>query len=558
MAWLPQPARPGAVRLEEESVRDERFARLFELFAPGAQFQVHDAGVKVERHGRAETLLSGASVTLGAAEDGRLSSQGQGTAIGGGKLRWDVVLGQKPFALQGDIDVDSLPLSLLASAVPQVPWYEPERGRIDAKLEVRTTSVGRVTWDGQLRLADVALQAAQLSPEPVTGIGFSLTGRGALLPLERRLEVAEGSLQIGQARLTVSGAAALNEGAYHLAIDADLPSTRCDAAVQAIPAALLGDLSGSQLKGTIAGRLHLLLDSAALQNTELDIGFRDRCDFVAMPPALDLRRFRRPFHHVVQESEDELFEMDTGPGTEAFTYLEDISPFLVHAVIAHEDARFFNHSGFSLLHIRNALVRNLQEGRYVVGASTISMQLVKNILLHREKTLARKMQEVLLTWYLERVMDKQEIIELYLNVIEYGPSVYGIRHASQYYFKREPADLSPAEAAFFATILPAPKSFHDYYVRGALTHGAKSRLRTLIKRLESRGAYDLEATTFALAEVENFRFLKSDDVLPAPREAMGQAGPLPYETGFWSGDDWDLTTTNRVTGRDLGYALPPR
>ena len=125
--------------------------------------------------------------------------------------------------------------------------------------------------------------------------------------------------------------------------------------------------------------------------------------------------------------------------------MEDISPYFVHAVLAHEDAGFFSHHGFSEMHIRSALIRNLQEGRYVVGASTITMQLVKNVFLHREKTLARKIQEVLLTWWIERVMPKRDILELYLNVIEYGPGIYGIRRGARHYFNRLPAQLSPAE-----------------------------------------------------------------------------------------------------------------
>ena len=145
----------------------------------------------------------------------------------------------------------------------------------------------------------------------------------------------------------------------------------------------------------------------------------------------DLRRFHMPFMHSVLEPNGAEFQMETGPGTPNWAYIEDISPFFVHAVLAHEDAGFFIHRGFSMLHVRNALVRNLKERRYVVGASTITMQLVKNVFLHREKTLARKIQEVLLTWWIERVMEKRDILELYLNVIEYGPGVYGIRNGAQ-------------------------------------------------------------------------------------------------------------------------------
>jgi membrane peptidoglycan carboxypeptidase len=191
------------------------------------------------------------------------------------------------------------------------------------------------------------------------------------------------------------------------------------------------------------------------------------------------------------------------------------------------------------------LVRNLQEGRYVVGASTISMQLVKNLLLHREKTLARKLQEVLLTWYMERAMDKRDILELYLNVIEYGPAVYGIRNAAQHYFGRMPSELSPAEGAFLATILPSPKRYHEYYERGALSTSGAERVRALLRRLLERGSCDQATLAYGLSEVEHFHFVKEGQA-PIPRVLEGRCAPLPYQTGFESRSEWDVLPTNQV------------
>jgi membrane peptidoglycan carboxypeptidase len=219
--------------------------------------------------------------------------------------------------------------------------------------------------------------------------------------------------------------------------------------------------------------------------------------------------------------------METGPGTANWTSLEDISPYLVHAVLAHEDGGFFTHHGFSLRHIRDALVRNLKEGRYVVGASTITMQLVKNVFLHREKTLARKIQEVLLTWWIERVMEKRDIIELYLNVIEYGPSVYGIRNGAKHYFNRLPSQLSPAESVYLATILPNPKKYHSAFERGSISASWVSQMRQMLMRLKERGSYSQEATDYGLHEIEDFHFHPEGTVVPA-RTLPGGAAVLPY------------------------------
>src|SRR5690606_7442641 len=147
--------------------------------------------------------------------------------------------------------------------------------------------------------------------------------------------------------------------------------------------------------------------------------------------------------HEVQEPDGTMFSMTTGPGTANWVSIHAMSPYFIHAVLAHEDAGFFNHTGFSILSVDRALLRTLREGRFVLGASTISMPLAKNLFLNREKTLARKVQEALLTWWLETALTKKKLLELYLNIIEYGPGVYGIRHAARYYFGRDADELSP-------------------------------------------------------------------------------------------------------------------
>jgi membrane peptidoglycan carboxypeptidase len=310
--------------------------------------------------------------------------------------------------------------------------------------------------------------------------------------------------------------------------------------VRSIPEDLLGDMALASWQGKFGGHVRLKLDSRALDDGELVLTTSDHCEFVTVPAMADLRRFRMPFIHSVVEPDGTLFEMETGPGSSAWTFLEDISPFLVHAVLAHEDAGFFSHHGFSPRHIRDALVRNLKEGRYVVGASTITMQLVKNVFLHREKTLARKIQEVLLTWWIERVMEKRDIIELYLNVIEYGPAVYGIRNAAKHYFNRLPSQLSPAEAIYLSTILPNPKRYHLAFERGSVGAGRIDEMRKMLARMRAREWYSPEAVDYGMKELESFHFVPEGTITP-PRQIPGGTAPLPYMQDFaqHGGEDGD-------------------
>jgi monofunctional biosynthetic peptidoglycan transglycosylase len=135
--------------------------------------------------------------------------------------------------------------------------------------------------------------------------------------------------------------------------------------------------------------------------------------------------------------------------------LERISPHLQRAVIAAEDAKFCAHGGFDWEAVDTAIERRRRGGR-VLGASTISMQTAKNLFLWPDRTYFRKGGEVYITVWLETLLSKRRILELYLNVIELGPGIYGAEAASRHYFGVSAADLSPAQAARLASVLPSP------------------------------------------------------------------------------------------------------
>lgn len=137
--------------------------------------------------------------------------------------------------------------------------------------------------------------------------------------------------------------------------------------------------------------------------------------------------------------------------------LAEISPHLQRAVIVSEDERFFEHAGFDWAAIKQAARRNWQRRRFSFGASTITQQLAKNLYLSASKNPFRKLKELLIALTLERELSKERILELYLNVVEWGPGIYGAQAAAQYYFGSEARYVSKTQAAFLASILPNPR-----------------------------------------------------------------------------------------------------
>src|SRR5947208_5401442 len=138
---------------------------------------------------------------------------------------------------------------------------------------------------------------------------------------------------------------------------------------------------------------------------------------------------------------------------------ERISGNLKRAVVAAEDARFLDHEGFDWEMIQKAIVRNEKRGRVVAGASTISQQLAKNLFLSGERSWLRKGQEAIITWMLEDVLSKRRILELYLNVAEWGDGIFGAEAAARYHFGVPASALTAEQAAWRAVILPSPRRY---------------------------------------------------------------------------------------------------
>jgi monofunctional biosynthetic peptidoglycan transglycosylase len=186
--------------------------------------------------------------------------------------------------------------------------------------------------------------------------------------------------------------------------------------------------------------------------------------------------------------------------------LNDISPNLVHAVLVAEDDTFYQHNGFDVNEIKEAIRINWAKKRWAYGGSTITQQLARNLYLSPQKNLLRKLKEALITVRLEQTLPKKRILEIYLNVVEWGRGIYGAEAAAQFYYQKSAADLTADEAAALASILPSPRRWSPHSEKAFM-----ARRRTqLLNRMRQAGYMPDDIT----ASVDPF-----DPTVPVPDNA---------------------------------------
>jgi hypothetical protein len=238
-----------------------------------------------------------------------------------------------------------------------------------------------------------------------------------------------------------------------------------------LPEGLFPNLEGLKVKGKLA--FHLDFEYAFL-----------RPDSIHFSSALTSKGFgierfgktaftyiNEPFIYTAYEKGEPVRQFMVGPENPDFRTIDRIPQYLKNAVMTSEDGSFYFHNGFIPDAIRSSIITNIKERRFARGGSTISMQLVKNVFLTRNKNITRKVEEMLITWLIEsqRLVSKDRMFEVYLNVIETGPMVYGVNEAARFYFKKDVSKLTLAESIYIASIVPRPKWFrYSFDKNGAL------------------------------------------------------------------------------------------
>jgi hypothetical protein len=217
-----------------------------------------------------------------------------------------------------------------------------------------------------------------------------------------------------------------------------------------------------------------------------------------MPQAIT--KLRGDFVYEVGQGSGAGRAIDVSPASPDFIALGDVPPLFVRALLLAEDAGFYGHPGIDLREMPAAILTDWARGGAARGASTITQQLAKNLFLSHEKRLGRKLQELSLTLLLESALGKNRILEIYLNVIEWGPGIHGLRPASRAYFGREPADLTPAQMAFLVSLIPAPVKYQSSFSHGTPGPGLRQLVDNLLAKLRSVDALTEEEYQGALGE----------------------------------------------------------
>ena len=343
-----------------------------------------------------------------------------------------------------------------------------------------------ITFDGDLGLHHLSIDEPRLAADIVRDLDVEVRARGATTA-SYQLRLDDLGASIGALRLDAAGTLEQTPDHWSGSFHFESPASSCQSLMDSLPPALLPDLEGTRIAGSFEAHGRITFDSRDLDSLDLAYDVADHCKLANVPPWLSHERFEHEFVHRIYMPDGTMGEQTTGPGTTNWTPLDDISPYMQVAVLTTEDGAFPKHHGFNRGAIRASIIANLKAERFVRGASTITMQLAKNLFLTRGKTLSRKLEEVVLTEYLEQTFTKDEILELYLNVIEFGPAVYGITAAADYYFGRTPAELNLAECLFLSSLLPAPRRYASMRDAGTLSDGFLRTVRTLMNVAHKNG-----------------------------------------------------------------------
>jgi monofunctional biosynthetic peptidoglycan transglycosylase len=180
-----------------------------------------------------------------------------------------------------------------------------------------------------------------------------------------------------------------------------------------------------------------------------------------------------------------MYHVHICPKDPSYTPIREIPHGVKMAVVVSEDGSFYDHNGFDWFELRESFKKDMKTGHFSRGGSTITQQLAKNLYLTKEKSLFRKIREAIIASQIEEILSKEEILEKYFNVVEFGPGVYGIKAAAQFYFSKRVSELSITDGAWLAMLLPNPTKKYQIFSKGTLSPFARREITKIINRLVS-------------------------------------------------------------------------
>ncbi len=435
------------------------------------------------------------SIRPDGADPGLLAVELHGSYGGAGTELWTAIGSLRPATRDGSLQLRAARFRLSQldavwsheSAARLINAHDAE---VDAGLDLKIAA-GKIEFTGKFHLSGLTIAHPMLGPIPVANLGFDAEAHGRLDPTERALIVDDSSIDYRRLHATLTATVENIGRQPRFAARLQVRPLPCQSALASLPPEMTPYLQEFKLTGTFSTDLHLAIDFADL-DSGVDLGGQvgiEGCRVAQAPKNVSADRLMATFPQTVELEPGRWRTFLAGPENPDFVPYADISPYLINSIMTTEDSGFFKHRGFIPSEFRSALQQNLQRGYFRLGASSITMQMIKNVLLSREKTLSRKLQELFLTWYVEHHLTKERILEIYFNVIEFGPDIYGIGRASKHYFGIPAKQLTPMEAAWFSSILPNPKKRYVQYchANGLLDTKWDTYVRRILRRVHERG-----------------------------------------------------------------------
>jgi penicillin-binding protein 1A len=383
-------------------------------------------------------------------------------------------------------------------------------GQIDGQLSC-AARLDATSCELELAGRGVRVAALETPDDEAEAFGLpaevSVRGSGSWRAAEGALELP--SLRVSTDAATLTGSLELRDTASDPKLSLTLDVARVDFA------SLLGasGLSQPEAVATSPAEAPAEPGSTALGSAALGLRVAGRLsapesfkvvqkvDFTPPSRALPaLERLAGDFTHEIVEPDGSRSAIDVSPASPDFVAFGEVPPLFVQTLLVGEDAGFFGHRGVDLGELPAAILTNWARGEPARGASTITQQLARNLFLTREKRLGRKLHELCLALLLESRLSKQRILEIYLNIIEWGPRLHGLRPASRRYFGVEPAELTPRQMAFLVALIPGPRKYQGSFADGTPSPGFQRLVDNLLAKLRSLSALDEAAYQGALAE----------------------------------------------------------
>ncbi|HEX4453747.1 MAG TPA: transglycosylase domain-containing protein [Kofleriaceae bacterium] len=455
-----------------------------------------------------------------------------------------------------DLEAAKFQLDRLAPILEHSAVVDYQTTSIDTKFHVDVDKTGAKV-EGNFHLRGLNVGHPYIADKEVRDLDFSGNIVGSFDRATRKLELTRGDFESRGVKFSLTGSAIAPRdlpplesasagltnpdgtertppmrgphGIQHVEARLVIPPVNCQRMLDAFPVEMVPYMNGYKLRGVFDVDIHTTIDWGDLDS--LDLGGHvalDNCKVID-EPADSPKRLKDEFEQYVETEKGEWESFVVGPTNPDFVPLADVSPYLLKSLQSTEDFNFYKHHGFIPSEFRTALINNLKREKFVQGASSITMQMVKNVLLYREKTLARKLQELFLTWHVEHTLDKDRIFEIYVNVIEFGPSLYGIGPAAHYYFGKAAKDLNPVESAFFSSILPDPKGRSEQYCRGEITKWTQTKIEHIVanelhRKQLTQEEYD-KAIATPLTFYKPWDSESEDDCLKRVKKAIKNARP---------------------------------